>query len=364
MDYSRAMRLRIGLLPLIFLVACAAYTPRRTTMRVPVTVQKPAEVTIPQIRVVGVFDFAVTPGVDAKAGSEVARKLRVKLIENGHYNLVENWRVKQTLEELGSEKLDQAEPQYYQVIGERLGVDGLLLGTIEMYSYDDVGETGKPYKTQSGDEYINYKVTRTANVQVSFEIIDGKTGMAVAALSSSAAEKASASQSFKKEGWLERKAKEKLGDTQNAEEKARGMATQKLTHPSVLFNRALERLSSEMTKKIAPYYVDENRTLISSGHMLITSGYDFAARQLWDDAKKSWENAVEDESASKAHASAWYNLGIYHEVNDDFAEAEKCFNKAYELSPNDIFYLNSRGWIKERQEEQAKLQEQLKNYEQ
>ena len=363
MNYSRAMKLGIGLLPLIFLVACAAFTPR-TTMRVPVRVEKPADVTISQIRVLGVFDFAVTPGIDDKVGSRVARQLRAKLIENGHYKLIEDWRVKEALEELGSEDLGEAEPQYYQAIGEKLGVDGLLFGTVGMYSYDDAGQLGKPYKTPpSNDEYIDYKVTRTVNVQVSFEIIDGKTGMAVAALSRSATEEDSASQSFKKEGWLERKAKEKLGDSQSAEEKARGLATQRLGHPSVLFNRALERMGTEITETIAPYYVNENRTLITSGHKLITSGYDFAVRELWDDAKKSWETVVEDESASKAHASAWYNLGIYYEVNDDFAEAENCFSKAYELSPDDKFYLNARGWIKKRQKEQVMLQEQLKNFE-
>lgn len=350
------------LLFIIYITGCAP-----TRMSIPVQMQKPAEVTLPGIKILAVADFGVGPEIDSRVGSEVARKLRAKLVQNGYYNLIEDWRVKQALAEHGVEKIEQLDAQQYQAIGKSLEVDGLLFGTVGIYSHQDAGEPRKTKKkVKEGDKTVTkevkeYVMTRTANVQITFRVVDAKTGMALAGLSRTAEEKDTNVQTIQETGetifGAIKKIKQVMGKEMSDEEKARNLAIQNLKPVTVLFDQAFDNLAQQITETIAPYISEEKRTLEAGGHKLIISGYDFALRDLWDDAKEAWETVLEDEKTTKVHPKAWYNLGIYHELNGDLGEAENCFSKAYKMK-DDKLYLNARGRIKERKKELAKLKEQ------
>ena len=53
------------------------------------------------------------------------------------------------------------------------------------------------------------------------------------------------------------------------------------------------------------------------------TGLQYAKRNLWEDAKISWEQVLEDVSpiGVKDRISAMYNLGVYHEIKDDLDKA-------------------------------------------
>ncbi|MCH7521597.1 MAG: tetratricopeptide repeat protein [Candidatus Marinimicrobia bacterium] len=356
----------IWLLPfIIYITGCAS-----TRKSIPVQIQKPAEITLPGIKILAVADFGVGPEIDSRVGSEVARKLRAKLVQNGYYNLIEDWRVKQALAEHGVEKIEQLDAQQYQAIGKSLEVDGLLFGTVGIYFHQDAGGPRTTRKrVKEGDKSVtktikSYVMTRTANVQVTFRVVDAKTGLVLASLARTVEEKDTDAQPIQETEVKNlfslsalKKAKQLLGKEVSDEEKARNMAIENLMPATVLFDQAIDKLAQQITETIAPYISDEKRILEAGGHKLITSGYDLALLDLWDDAKEAWETVIEDEKTTKVHPKAWYNIGIYHELKGDLDEADKCFSKAHKIK-DDKLYLNARGRIKARQKELAKLEEQ------
>ena len=280
----------------------------QTRMTIPVQVQRPPEVTLSGIGILAVFDFDVAEGIDTTVGSELARKFRDRLLENGHYKLVGvEWRPMQLVSEYGYGELEELFREAYQILGENTGADGLFLGTVETYSSHDEG----------GPRTKKTTITRTAEIGVRCQIIDAWKASLVAELS------------------------------QDVQEKDSSTQQKKLTPAEVLFDRALDKLAENLTKTIAPYTSDETRTLEADGHKLIVRGYDFAIRDLWADAKGAWEGVLNDETAANVHPRAWYNLGIYYEVTGDVDNSKECFDKAYELKEDDL-YLNARTRIKKR----------------
>lgn len=363
MNSMKRFRGKFWLLPLmIYVTGCAP-----PTMRLPVQMKKPAEVTLRGIKILSVSDFGVGPEIDAIVGRDVARKLRTSLLQNGYYELIEEMRLVQALAEHGADDIGQLSAQQYQDIGKSLGVDAFLFGTVGVYAHRDAGEARKIKKTEKKENKTitrtvkGYAVTRTVNVQVSFRIVDSKNGMAVAGISRSVEKTDTNVQPLevtsKNIFGAITKYKQATGKALTNEEKASILATEHLLPVSVLFDQAFDYLAQQITQTIAPYMTEEIRTLEGGGNKQIKSGNYFASQDLWDDAKEAWESVLDDAEAIKDHPRALYNLGIYQEVNGNLDGAEDYFTQAYKLKDKKL-YIDARGRIKERLKELAKLKEQ------
>jgi hypothetical protein len=86
----------------------------------------------------------------------------------------------------------------------------------------------------------------------------------------------------------------------------------------------------------------------------------YVKRNMWDDAKKSWEMVLQDRSqkAAKDHVSARYNLGVYYEIHGELDRAEQLYDTCFKQSGKDK-YLNARAAVQRRRIELQQLEEQM-----
>ena len=350
--------------------ACILAAGCSSTKPIPVRILKPAAVTMPGIKSISVIDFDVADGLDPMSGAEATRKLNAGLVANGHFEIVEGWKAKAALAELAEQEgreIAALGVTEYQKVGKEIGADAVIFGSVGIYSSNDTWEKRKREIKEKVDgktqkRKINESVvTRTARVGITFRVVDVEKGIVLASLSKTAeAEDVKAQEIEEKSGFFGAisKVKEALGKEASPEEQARQLATANLLPPNILFDRALTNLAGVIVENIAPHYVDESRIILKGKHQLMKSGYDFAIRDLWDDSKEAWENVTENSAAASDHPQAWYNLGVYHELEGNLDEAEKSFKKAYNLKSDEL-YLDAKARIKKRKEEMAKLKEQL-----
>jgi len=63
-------------------------------------------------------------------------------------------------------------------------------------------------------------------------------------------------------------------------------------------------------------------------------GISVAEKGLWTEATTRWEKAVE---IDPTYAAAWNNLGIAYEHQGKFEDANKAYNKALQLEPDNNY---------------------------
>ena len=92
------------------------------------------------------------------------------------------------------------------------------------------------------------------------------------------------------------------------------------------------------------------------------TGKEYAKRNMWEDAKDSWEQVLKDSSPKgiKDKVPAMYNLGVYYEIQDNLDKAEEIFNQCFKQSGKKE-YLNARQRIQKRKKEIEKLEKQISN---
>jgi len=77
----------------------------------------------------------------------------------------------------------------------------------------------------------------------------------------------------------------------------------------------------------APVYADRR----SDAKEQVEFAIKMANKGLWTEATVRWEKAVE---IDPTYAAAWNNLGIAYEQQGKFEDANKSYNKAIQLDPN------------------------------
>ena len=76
-----------------------------------------------------------------------------------------------------------------------------------------------------------------------------------------------------------------------------------------------------------PLYADRR----SDAKEQVEFGITMANKNLWTEATSRWEKAVEIDNT---YAAAWNDLGIAYEQQGKFEDANKAYNKAIQLEPN------------------------------
>jgi hypothetical protein len=89
------------------------------------------------------------------------------------------------------------------------------------------------------------------------------------------------------------------------------------------------------------------------------TGLEYAKRNMWNDAKESWESVLKEKSSEaiqdKIHAK--YNIGVYYEIHDELDQAEELFNQCYRESGKST-YLDAVQRVQTRKEEILMLKDQ------
>ena len=263
----------------------------------------------------------------------VSTKLIAKLVENGHYNILERDMLDRIL---GEQKLSMSgivSGNNTLQIGELLGVECLMI-VGGNYSVDDDGGWYQR-KNKDGVVYKFYRINRKVNVSITYKVVSIETGEILA----------SKENSSKRTKYVDRK-----------DEKT---ALEQIPEWKPIVNKLVDKIIKKSIKQIAPYYKKTSKMIKSGKSIGMKTGLQYAKRNLWEDAKESWEQVLDDASPNSINDRilAMYNLGVYHEINDELDKAKEIFDNCYKQSGKNE-YLDARLRIEKRKKELEKLKEQ------
>lgn len=370
MKIRNGLSLTIVVLGVIMLISCAT--------KIPVQVLKPAEMNIGPVKKVAILDFdfrghwdlyeldktllgllfkeeEVPPPdpLEAYPGKNVAAQFSAKLVENGHFTVIEREQLSKVLDENKLSLSALMDAGQAVEVGKLLGVDALIIGSGN-YSVSDVGEQANK-KTKEGKIIPNYRITRKVHTQLTYKIVNVATGLIVGSKTNSV----SNYEKPKGEGLFTLTSAADRPPQYISDGKDEKAAFKGLPDWNPLVSHLVDKMLEQSVQQIAPYYVEEQREIKGGKTPAMKIALDYAKRDLWDDAKSTWEEVLTDKSADgmKDEVPAKFNLGIYYEINGDLAKAEDYFQQCYKKS-GETDYLDARARIQARIKELEKLKEQ------
>ncbi len=347
--------MRMTRIVLLFIVVALLWMSCGTTSTIGINVLKPAAVDMPGVKKIAVVDFKGPEG----SGSQIAAMVQSMLMESQHYEIMERDKISRLLEEQNMGMAGIVDPTTAAKVGAILGVDAMVFGEISTYEvppdkkitnkvkeqkftgkYETVEEkdskTGQVKQVRKKiyeDVWVD-KVTwvRQGSVAINFRVVDVKTGKLLAAHSDAE----SYDSQKEKKSWFSQE--------------------QKLKPQGEILSDLSQNICRRFVHMIAPYYETENR-IIEGGEGQIAVGKKYADVGLWPEAMEAWQQAVQD---LPQNPSGYYDLGLAYEVQGDLARAEAAYKKAVELNTKTL-YMEALARIRAAQEDQIKLQEQLKD---
>ena len=339
---------------LFVLNSCATY--------VDVKIQKPASISLGNVRNVAVSDFNFTgnssftevgdapisetleriiegqkvPKLNLKnaySSKIISDNLITKLVDNGHYSVADRDEVYKVLEEQKLSLSGIINEKEAPEIGKLIGVGAFIIGSGKYFIKDKGG-----WYVRTNDKKIFkdvfYRIDRKVTVELNYKIISVENGQVIA------------SKAIKKTKNLSAK-----GDDMES-------AFANISWKSTV-DKLVNNILDKVIKQIAPYYSKTSREIKTGNSHSMKTGLEYAKRKLWEDAKESWESVLTDNSpnARQDRIHAMYNLGVYNEINSELDIAEEYFEKCFELSGKNE-YLDARVRIQKRKKELVKLKEQ------
>jgi curli biogenesis system outer membrane secretion channel CsgG len=276
-------------------------------------------------------------------GQDVSAKFITKIIENGHYSVIERDILYKLLAEQKLSMSGIISEDNTTRLGEMLGVDAFIIGSGN-YSVNDDG--GWYQRTKDDKKYVYYRINRKVTVQLTYKIISVETGEIIASKENSA-------KNYDTSDLTRAIFNNQYFDYIEAvDEKT---ARSKIPEWQPIVNKLTDKLIKKSIKQIAPYYSKTSREIKTGNSHSMKTGLEYAKRKLWEDAKESWESVLTDNSpnARQDRIHAMYNLGVYNEINSELDIAEEYFEKCFELSGKNE-YLDARVRIQKRKKKLKK----------
>ena len=374
---------RLLLFSLLFIFnACANYM----GTKVHVNIMKPAEISLGEIKNIAVLDFdfvgewtfdekdepetlaeiikeGLKQSLDipensvekldpnkAFPGKEISEKIITSLVKNGHYSVVDRSMLDKILNEQKLSMSGIVIDDNVTKIGEMLGVDAFLIGNGNYSVKDDGGW----YKKESNEKvYYYYKINRKIDVSITYKIVSVETGQVIAS-------KENSSRNYDDKDITRALFNNQYFDYVQAQDEK--TAREKIPEWKPIVNKLIDKIVKNSIKQIAPYYKKTSK-LIKSGYSIgMKTGLQYAKRNMWEDAKDSWEQVLKDHTPNgiKDRIPAMYNLGVYCEIKDDLDDAEEIFDKCFKESGKNE-YLDARQRVQKRRKELEKLEKQITN---
>ncbi len=173
------------------LIACAALTVLTFALQSTTLAQAPAPAAAPKHRVAVMnFDYGTVQssvsaifGTDQDIGKGISAMLIEKLVKDGQYSVIERAALDKLLAEQNFSNSDRANPATAAKIGQLLGVDTIIIGSITQFGRDDkhtnIGAGG--YGSKFGLGGIGTKNSK-AVVAVSARMVNVNTGEIITAV--------------------------------------------------------------------------------------------------------------------------------------------------------------------------------------
>lgn len=285
--------------------------------RVPVQISRlaPPAYDIEPGRRLAVLPFGGTFGRD-DAGEIVSNALVSHLVPVGYYQVMERAQVKAIIDELNFSRTDYVDPSTAGRLGQMLGADYLVVGTVTAWSVEDSSATEFVSEMRQVGNYYDGTpimreeripvpvVNRVATVAADFRLIHGENASIIA----SSTER----ESFRSQ--------------------ARGAQNIANIPPrEQILSDLAQVVAGRFFSKISAHSVTEGRILFKGKTPQSKQGVDFARNGLWDMAAQQWNLAVQTRPDDFAPLN---NLAVYAETQGRFDDAESLYLRALALAPN------------------------------
>lgn len=123
-----------------------------------------------------------------------------------------------------------------------------------------------------------------------------------------------------------------------------------------------EEFANNFSKKVAPYYVNENMSFeIINGDQINKMFIKFINSELYDEAMEIMQNSmsvIESIPKLEVKAKHYYNLGCIYEIKGDLLTAKIYYEKSVKYAPSKLHLIALKA-IKDRIESEEKLKKQL-----
>jgi tetratricopeptide (TPR) repeat protein len=342
---------------LLLLISCSHYTKYR--------VLKPAEINIGSSNKIGVLNFTfsgIKPGRTYKVketdvsnpffSQELIEKINTKILENGHFNLIEREKLSTIMSEQGLSSSGFVNPSDSIKLGQLSGVQVILTGSATYNIIDSRKDF--PYFVSINESKAGFYFQRDINLNLSYRVIDVTTGMVIGSKSIVESlelktdtfpedpKEVKAFESFSKGAYYELYVYNKLPEWES-----------KIT--SLITNA-----SSKLVNQIAPHYIEVEKEIRNGNSQLMKDALEMSKKELWANAVENWQNVLSKAELKSDHENALYNLGMYYEISGNLNVASDYYNQAYQLTKNSSYntLLNS---VNNRKGEIYKLSNQGRN---
>jgi hypothetical protein len=250
------------------------------------------------------------------AGITMSNALLSHLAPIGFYRLVERAQVKRIMDEQTFSSTDFVDPSTAIKVGNLLGAEYLIVGTVTSYSIEDSRTTEYQQQTQFTGRYdyngnpIYTSITvpvpvliRRAVVGADFRLLDANDGSIIASSNESEPYQATA------------KGANNIGMVPPAEQILRDLTG---------------IVSGRFFSKISAHQVVEPRVLFKGKTRECKDGVELAKNGLWPEAANKWEAA---QLLRPDDFAPFHNMGVEAEVRGDYREAERKYQEALTRKP-------------------------------
>ncbi|HOX86770.1 MAG TPA: CsgG/HfaB family protein [bacterium] len=308
----------LRVLPILALfMACAT-----TSMNIPVT--KPAKINLAGINKIAVGDIT-GPG-----SMNLTDELIAQLFNSNRYEILDRQHLDRIFQEHRLSLSGTIDESTAAELGKLFGSAALIFGRVSQHNYTEE-MTKKDHKDEkSGKTHRTYERKGKANVAVTLQVTDLRTGKIVAVRN------------------LQKEVSKTTSATDHTPEKI---------DQEALLHEARTSVLTSFMQDIAPYTEIEKISFISDKNIpQLKAGIDMAKAGNWQQAVKYFKEAT---IAYPSSPKAFYNLGIAQMWSYNFEQAEAALNKAYELEAKSI-YLKEINRCKRLKAEQERLAEQMR----
>ena len=334
----RTPALILALLSLFLLASCA----QQAWITIPYTF--PPELDIPpDVKTLGVVPFGSpkTGGAyDKEIGIRIAAKIEEHILGTQYYRLIDRTILKKLLAERQLSFADFSEGGQKDL--KLKGVDAIITGKVTRYHFDrKKGMIKQITKTRVYNRILRTYVAGTAvksvpgefieaDMSITFRMVNTKTGVIIAVKEGSAS-------------WQSRGQRSYGG-------KRADIPTSELPDRGKVMTTLLDSVNQKFIKLIAPHVVTRRVQLVNRGPDS-ERGFKLATNKLLDKALKAFQAAA---AVEQPPDGAYYNQGVMLEALGRLKEAEKAYEKAYELNPDMDLYIQALRRLQEVIEKQAK----------
>lgn len=300
----------------ILIVGCAT-----TSMNMRIT--KPAEINLAGINKIAIGE------ITGPSNSEVTEVLTTKLFNSGRFEVLDRQHVDQLFTEHKLTFSGVIDENTAVEIGKLIGSAALIFGRVSNHKYDEKWEQND-WKDDKGNSHRRYTRSGQADVSMSLQLTDLRTGKIIAI--------------------------KQLSNTQKGKTSATDKYPDKIDSDKLLEDARGECIQAFM-RSIAPYQVNEKVAFENDKKVPeIVSGITFAKTGDIQRAAESFRKSVETNPTNpKAH----YNLGIALMCLGQYNEAINELDKAYGIAPSKK-YASSLSKCNTWKRDSEKLQEQIR----